>query len=95
MAIHLTQGKELKGPGFDTRPPKILLVGLTEGFYCNTETQRSQLPNLGWMGQGRGDVFRRERPLKDKVKVSGIARQAPLRPVGVRLSPAAPTACRQ
>lgn len=38
----------------------------------------------------RGDRFLRERPLRDKVNVSGIARQEPLRPAGTRLSPAAP-----
>lgn len=36
-AINLTQGKEFKWPSFDTWPQKIFLLGLTNGFYCDTE----------------------------------------------------------
>lgn len=57
---------------------------------------QNQLSKPGQMEQRRGgDAFLRERPLRNKVKVSGITRQEPLRPVGVRLSPAVPSACSQ
>lgn len=36
-AINLTQGKEFKGPGFDTWPQKIFSLGLTNGFYYDNE----------------------------------------------------------
>lgn len=54
MAIHVTRGRSSRDLVLTLDPKDILLLRLTEGFYCQTErATQSQLSNLDWMGQGR------------------------------------------